>query len=202
MIDAVDETVRRLVRSELDPAYSDVTITFDTPDETFPGPAVELPAIDLFLFDIHENHLLRDPVPRHLQTGDDTWQRKYPPVRVDFHYLATAWTGEDDTQGEHRLLGAVMKALLRWRYVPSALLSEGLEAQPYAVRAFALQSESLGASSDFWRALGCKPRASLRFTITVAVEAFPPTEVSAPPSRVVARVGDRQGAQPDPTPDS
>lgn len=200
MIDAVDETVRTLIRSELDEAYADVAITFDTPDESFPGAAVELPAIDLFLFDIHENHLLRDPVPRTLKTAEGQWQRKFPPVRVDFHYLATAWTGEDDTFGEHRLLGAVMKALLRWRYVPSELISANLEEQPVAVRAFALQSESLGASSDFWRALGCKPRASLRFTITVAVEAFPPTEVSAPPSKVVARVGDRQGAQTDPTP--
>lgn len=191
MIDAVDDTVRNLIRSELDEAYADVSITFDTPDESFPGPAVELPAIDLFLFDIHENHILRDPVPRNLKTEAGTWQRKYPPVRVDFHYLATAWTGEDDTQGEHRLLGAVMKALLRWRYMPAHLIDAGLEDQPYAVRAFALQSESLGASSDFWRALGCKPRASLRFTITVAVEAFPPTEVPAPPSAVVARVGDR-----------
>lgn len=201
MIDAVDETVRNLIRSELDEAYADVTITFDTPDETFPSAAVELPAIDLFLFDIHENHLLRDPVPRNIKTAESTWQRKYPPVRVDFHYLATAWTGEDDTEGEHRLLGAVMKALLRWRYVPPSLVSAGLEEQPYSLRAFALQSESLGASSDFWRALGAKPRASLRFTITVAVEAFPPTEVAAPPSKVVARVGDRQGAQTDPTTD-
>ena len=68
MIDAVDATVRNLIRSELDEAYADVAITFDTPDESFPGPAVEMPAIDLFLFDIHENHILRDPVPRTLKT--------------------------------------------------------------------------------------------------------------------------------------
>lgn len=193
MIDAIDETVRALIRSRLDDAYADVTITFDTPDETFPSAAVELPAVNLFLFDIHENHLLRESTPRVTREGD-TWHRKYPPVRVDCHYLATAWTGEDDTAGEHRLLGAVMKALLRWRYVPAELIDEALPEQPMSVRAVALQSESLGASSDFWRALGSKPRASLRFTITVAVEAFPATEVPPPPESVVARIGERSGA--------
>ncbi|MEZ4434205.1 MAG: DUF4255 domain-containing protein [bacterium] len=183
--------MRQLLRSRLDEAYADVTITFDTPDETFPSAAVALPAINLFLFDIHENHLLRDPTPRVTREGD-TWKRNYPPVRVDFHYLATAWTGEDDTDGEHRLLGAVMKALLRWRYVPAELIVEELPEQPMAVRAFALQSESLGASSDFWRALGSKPRASLRFTITVAVEAFPAIEVPPPPESVVVEMGDTQ----------
>lgn len=202
MLDAVDATVRNLIRAQLDEAYQDVTVTFDTPDESFPPPSVELPAVDLFLFDIHENHLLRDPVPRVARNGDN-WQRKFPPVRVDCHYLATAWTGEDDTAGEHRLLGQVMKALLRYRYVPPHLVDPGLEEQPMAVRAFALQSESLGASSDFWRALGCKPRASLRFTITVAVEAFPAVDVAAPPTKVVANVGDRRGAgESDPAADS
>lgn len=196
MIDAIDETVRNLVLDGLPPGYESVTITFDVPDESFPGPAVTLPAIDLFLFDIHRNGELQDTHPRHARS-DGAWRRHTPQVRVDCHYLVTAWTGEDDTLGEHRLLGAVMSALLRHSRIPDDLLAEGLGEQPRAVRALALERESLGATSEFWRALGCKPRASLRFTITVAVEALPPTEVAAPPGRVVARVGPRPGATVD-----
>lgn len=190
MLDAVDATVTRMLTQALQPRFGEITISFATPDDSFPPADVALPAVNLFLFDVHENREMREPRVRVEKTGD-RHRRVYPPYRVDCHYLATAWTSDDDMAGQHRLLGGVMSGLLRHRLLPGAVLDPGLPTQPVAVRQVALQREQLGAASEMWRALGVRPRASLRFTLTVAVDAIPSTPAEAPPRRVGIDLKDR-----------
>ena len=57
-------------------------------------------------------------------------------MRVDFSYLVTAWSSEsvpDRAEDEHRLLGEVMRVLLRHRTIPADVLQGELTAQDLAV---------------------------------------------------------------------
>lgn len=184
MIHLLDSTLETLLMHEL-PADlvspdgpTPVTVSFATPDSQFPPTAVTLPAIDLFLYDVRENRDLRSSewiVER--QTGGQVSRRR-PPVRVDCAYLVTAWAsdGSPDPAGdEHRLLGEVMRVLLRHPTIPEAALDAGLQGQQPALPTISLRDGRLQGPSDLWQALGGKPRAALHYTVTLSIEPEAPT---------------------------
>ena len=106
-------------------------ISFATPDDQFPPQSVTLPAVDLFLYDVRENLELRSNEVYVERRSDGTATRTRAPVRVDFSYLVTAWPSEsvpDRAQDEHRLLGEVMRTLLRHRTIPEEVLQGVLAA--------------------------------------------------------------------------
>ncbi len=183
MIDDVDRTLAELLKHALPPALvQQVTISFAMPDAQFPPTSVSLPAIDLFLYDVRENRDLRSNewlVER--SNGVITKQR--PPTRVDCSYLITAWPSASSTtpiQDEHRLLGEVMKVLLRHPSLPAAVLQGSLVGQEPPLPTSSLQQSHLQSMAEFWQALGGKPKAALTFTITVGVETHAPEEVGPP----------------------
>ena len=60
MIQDLDKTLEELLKRELPKAIvGQVALSFAAPDDQFPPPAVKLPAIDLFLYDVRENRDLR-----------------------------------------------------------------------------------------------------------------------------------------------
>ncbi|MBW2690249.1 MAG: DUF4255 domain-containing protein, partial [Deltaproteobacteria bacterium] len=60
MIHDLDKTIEELLKQDLpQELVSQVTISFATPDDSFPPTSVTLPAIDLFLYDVRENQDLR-----------------------------------------------------------------------------------------------------------------------------------------------
>ena len=66
MFDDLNRTIEALLRAELaDDVASQVSISFATPDDSFPSQGLPLPTINVFLFEIHENTALRElePVP-------------------------------------------------------------------------------------------------------------------------------------------
>src|SRR5690348_5921129 len=100
MFQDLDSTVADLLKRELPPSLVDqVTITFATPDSQFPPSTVPLPAIDLFLYDIQENRDLRSHDQSVERRPDGRASRAHAPVRVDCHYLVTAWAKSE--QPEH-----------------------------------------------------------------------------------------------------
>src|SRR5215203_4966992 len=126
MFDDLDKSLENLLKREL-PAdlVSQVTISFATPDNSFPPQSVTLPAINMFLYDIRENRDMRDGEWRLERQSDGSAVRRAPLVRVDCSYLITAWPSESSpaaAKDEHRLLGEVMKALLRHSSLPSVVL--------------------------------------------------------------------------------
>lgn len=175
MIDDLDRSLENLLKRELPPELvSQVTISFATPDGTFPPPSVALPAIDLFLYDVRENRDLRDGEWRIERQSDGTSVRKAPPVRVDCSYLITTWPSSSSTtpaRDEHRLLGEVMKALLRQPTLPSAVLEGSLQGQNPPMPTSSLQPGRLQSLAEIWQALGGKPKATLSYTVTIGVEA-------------------------------
>jgi hypothetical protein len=187
MIDDVDRTIAALLKKELPPELGE-KISFATPDDQFPPPAVTPPAIDLFLYDIRENTELRSNEPVIQSNGNGTVTRRQAPVRVDFSYLVTAWPSHslpDPAQQEHWMLGEVMRVLLRHRRIPEEFLSGVLVTQDPLLPTTTLHTSYLQSIGEFWQALGGKPKAALNYTVTVSVEISEPQQVRLVTEKVV-----------------
>lgn len=174
MIDDLDNTLAELLKRELPASIvSQVSISFATPDNQFPPSSVSLPAIDLFLYDLQENRELRSNEWSFERLDDGTAVQRRPAVRVDCSFLITAWPSpgaHNPAQDEHRLLGEVLKVLLRHPTIPSAVLQGSLKAQEQAMPAITLQPGRLQSLGEFWQALGGKPKAALNYVVTLAVQ--------------------------------
>ncbi len=180
MIDDLDKTLETLLKRELPALVSQVTISFAAPDAQFPPSSVTLPAINLFLYDVHENRDLRTNEWVVEPAGNGAVARRRAPARVECAYLITAWAGTGVTnpaQEEHGMLGAVMRVLLRYPTIPADVLQGSLRGQQPALPTSALQQPTnLQSLGEFWQALGGKPRAVLNYTVTISVETAEPVE--------------------------
>jgi hypothetical protein len=181
MINDLDETLAALLHRELPSRMAEqVQISFAAPDDQFPPQSVTLPAIDLFLYDIRENLELRSNEVYLERRSDGTAVRTRAPVRVDFSYLITAWPSEsvpDPSEDEHRLLGEVMRVLLRYPTIPEDVLQGVLVGQQPPLPVSSLQPGRLQSLGEFWQALGGKPKAALNYTVTASVDITAPEEV-------------------------
>jgi len=173
MFDDLDKTLELLLRHELPAVLLEhVSLSFIAPDGEFPPAAVTLPSINLFLYDIRENWDLRDgewPITRRI---DGSTVRQRPPVRVDCSYLITAWPSEaapNPAVDEHKLLGEVLKVLVRHPVLPEVLLQGVLANQEPPLPAVTIQQSHLQSWGDFWQAIGSKPKAALNYTVTISV---------------------------------
>ncbi len=175
MIHDLDKTLKKLLERELSQILTSEQIKFDTPDDQFsPQP----PALDLFLYDVRENRDLRSNEWLVERRSNGTAIKKAPPVRVDCSYLISAWGS--DAEDEHRILGEVMRVLLRYPTIPAEILQGSLVVQEPPLPATTLQPGHLQSLGEFWQALGGKPKAALNYTVTIGVEPHKPVEVGAP----------------------
>jgi len=188
MIDDLDKTLEALLRRELTPGLSEqVQVSFEAPDDRFPPQSVTTPAIDLFLYDVRENLELRSNevmLERH-EIGTATRYRM--PVRVDASYLITAWPREglaNPAEDEHRLLGEVMRALLRYRTIPHEVLRGSLADGDLPLPVSALQPGRLQSLGEFWQAMGGKPKAAINYTVTLSIDVSAPEEVRLVTERI------------------
>jgi hypothetical protein len=189
VINALDETLKALLRRDLPSELAkQVQISFATPDDQFPPQSVTLPAIDLFLYDVRENHELRSNEVSVERRSDGTVIQKRPPIRIDFSYLVTAWPSEsvpEPAQDEHRLLGEVMRVLLRYRKLPEEVLQGVLKEQSPSLPVSSLQPGRLQSLGEFWQALGGKPKAALNYQITLSVDVAEPKEADLVTEKVI-----------------
>ncbi|MEZ4731299.1 MAG: Pvc16 family protein [Caldilineaceae bacterium] len=144
-------------------------MSFETPDKNYtPGQTT----LNLFLYEVKENHTLRDPEPLYvLEHGD--YRRRMPPMRVDCAYLVTAWSNE--TAGvkaaeEHRLLGQAMAWLGRFDTIPETFFQGALVGQPYPPPTLVAQTDGKQNISEFWSALGISPRLAFTLVVTIALD--------------------------------
>ena len=177
MISDLDDTLAALLKRELPKRLAaQVEFSFAAPDDQF-AKSQKLPAIDLFLYDVRENLELRSNETYVGKRVDGTGVRTQAPVRVDASYLITAWPSESAPEDEHRLLGEVMKALLRHRTIPEEVLRGSLVGQELPLPVSSLQPGRLQSVGEFWQALGGKPKAALNYTVTLSVDVAAPQEV-------------------------
>jgi hypothetical protein len=178
MFHDLDATLAALLDAEL--SVENVAVSFAAPDDQFPPSGVSLPAVAFFLYDVRENNDLRPNRWELEREPNGMVTRKRPPVRVDCSYLITAWPSEaapDPAQDEHRLLGEVMKVLLRHPKIPEAYLRGELVGQEPPMPARIIAEAQLHSLGEFWQAMGGKPKATLHYAVTVSVDVFEPTEV-------------------------
>lgn len=170
MIGDLDETLKSLLLREM-PFFETSRIRFETPDRDFQP---SLPAVNLFLYDVRENLELRSNATQTIR-GNGTATQQRAPVRIDCSYLITAWAG--DIRDEHMLLGEIMRILLRYAKLPEEVLHGVLKDQDLPLPTSVLQPGHLQSVGEFWQALDGKPRATLNYTVTVAVQPFGTTTV-------------------------
>jgi Pvc16 N-terminal domain len=190
MFDDLDATLAALLHREL--PVEDVAISFAAPDDHFPPSGVEPPAIGFFLYDIQENRDLRTQRFELDRRADGTTTRTRTPVRVDCSYLITAWpsgSAPHPAADEHRLLGAVMKVLLRHPQIPAEYLQGELVDQEPPARSRLLAENQLRSLGEFWQAMGGKPKAALQYAVTVGFDVFEPVDVGPRVTAPVVRVG-------------
>lgn len=191
MFQYLDDSLQRLLTRTLSADLSEqVDISFATPDEQFQPLSSDKPTINLFLYDIRENLELRSQEwvyqSRTRNQGSKSikpYSNKIaPPVRVDCSYLITTWSSQTGSQirDEHHVLGAVMQALLKYRTLPTEFLAESLQDQALPLPTATLQASQLQSFSEFWQALGGKPKAALNYTVTISVPRSAPVELAHP----------------------
>jgi len=186
MFHDLDSTLKELLKRELPPVLLEhVSISFAAPDSEFPPATVTLPAINIFLYDVRENVDLRSSewLLEHRRDGSTTRQRA--PMRVDCSYMITAWpsaAAPNPAEDEHRLLGEVLKVLLRHPTIPEVLLQGSLQEQQPPVPAITIQPSQLQSIGDFWQAIGAKPKAALNYTLTISIISDRPRETEVPVS--------------------
>ena len=187
MIHDVDETLKDLLvqKAPIDPSAID--IRFDAPNKEWSA-AVTKPTVNLYLYDVRENHELRTNQRTLVRDGNAGVERR-APVRVDLSYLITAWT--TDISDEHQLLGRVLATLLQFPVLPSEVLKGVMQTQPAPIHAWIAQPERLPNPWEVWGHMDHGMKAGLNYVITMSVESHPATEVQLATQSVIklTRIG-------------
>jgi hypothetical protein len=173
MIEDLDEVLRQLLIRELPIKNGEVDIAFDQPKREWSA-RLSRPTLNLFLHDLNENKKLRQTHPAWEVARNDngTATKRRKPVRMDLHYMITAWATEPED--EHRLLSRTLMALFRFPYLPKEILPERLQDQPVQIPLSVAQTEELRNPADLWSAMDNEQRPSIDCVITLALNPYEP----------------------------
>ncbi len=168
MISGLDETIKQVLikKGNIDPA--EIDINFETPDREWSA-SISKPTINIYLYDIRENHKLRGTELSITRDGNGNATCKKNASRIDMAYLITVWT--NDVMDEHRLLWHVLFTLFRYSKLPEELLSAELAQAEYPIKAATAQPDGLfNNPADFWSALDNEIKPSIYYVVTVPLD--------------------------------
>ena len=176
MIDDLDEVLKQLLIREIPIKNGEVEIQFDQPRREWSA-RVSRPTLNIFLYDIRENQKLRQTQPmwetERDANGTATQRRK--PVRIDLHYMLTAWGTEPED--EHRLLSRALMALFRYANLPEEMLGASLKVQGKQIPVMVAQYSELNNSTDIWNVLDNEMRPAISLIITLSIDPYTPLTV-------------------------
>jgi hypothetical protein len=168
VINDLDESIKQLLLKKGALNSTEVNISFEAPNGDWAA-SQSKPAINIYLYDIHENHDLRSYEWTVEHNNDRTATKKKTPLRVDFSYLVTVWT--KDVEDEHRLLGHIMAVLCRHPFLPEEILQGTLKGLEYPVHASTAQPDGLVKNpADFWSALDNQLKPYIDYVVTLPVD--------------------------------
>jgi hypothetical protein len=173
VIHDVDATLKELLVQKMPLDVSAVDVIFDMPNRDWSG-RVTKPTLNLFLYDVRENHELRSH-QRSLVRNGAVGSERQGPVRMDLTYLISAWT--TDMSDEHQLLGRVLTTLLRFPLLPDDVLKGSLVSQPLPVQGWIAQPDRTPNPWDFWGNMENRMKAALNFVLTASFEPYEAQEV-------------------------
>jgi hypothetical protein len=204
MIEDLDEVLRQLLIRELPIKNGEVDIKFEQPKREWSA-RLSRPTLNLFLYDVRENQKLRQTQPMWQieRTTDGRVTKRRKPVRVDLHYMITAWAAEPED--EHRLISRTLMALFRHPHLPEQMLPESLQSQPAPVSFMVAQYDELRNPTDVWNVLDNEIRPGIPLIITLALDPYLPTvtplvrvrELRVGPSYVPPSERLQEGIEPD-----
>ena len=125
MIADLDETIKKLLSTEIPIKNGEIDIKFDQPKREWSA-RLNKPTVNFYLYDVRENATLRrhqwESVKPTNGNGlrDVQAMRKRTPFRVDCFYMITSWAAE--SEDEHRLLTRCLLALFRHPIIPEKFL--------------------------------------------------------------------------------
>jgi len=181
MIQDLDDTIKELLVQKVPIDLSAVDVTFDMPTKEWAA-GVSKPTVDVFLYDLRENHELRGnehALTRSGSTGTDA----PPPVRIDVTYLISVWT--TDISDEHRLLGNLLTSLLRHPVLPAEVLKGVMANQVFPLRAWIAQPDKTPNVWDFWGGIDGKMKAGISYVVTLALSPIEPEAVGLVTEKVL-----------------
>jgi Pvc16 N-terminal domain/Carboxypeptidase regulatory-like domain len=169
MLADLDETLRTLLRRELERhGFDGVEIAFDAPAREWSG-QLSSPTVNLFLYDLRESHESR-PTEWAQERGENGRARDVrPPMMMECSYAVTAWT--QAVEDEHRLLSQVLAVLFAFPSLPLDAMPPRLQglADRFPIEGRIAQPKADG-KADFWNAVGGQYKASLDYVVTIACE--------------------------------
>jgi hypothetical protein len=174
MLDALDETIKAVLRElgGLDP--DEVDIAFDAPDREWAA-RVGKPTVNCYLYDIRENLDLRGTEWTVERQSNGRAVKRQAPRRFDLSYVCTAWTA--DVEDEHRLLWRVLATMIRCPELPRHLLQGPLVQVEWPVITEVAQPDGLLRDpADVWSALDNRIRPSVNVVVTLPLDDIDPIE--------------------------
>ncbi len=183
MIQDLDETLKQLLVQKA--SIKAESINFEMPFKDGGG-AFPPPTINLFLYDLRENHELRSNerfLSRNFENGKVNGNETRAPIFIDLTYMITAWMS--DASEEHKFLGLILKTLLQFPVLPKEVLQGEIAKQTRPLRAWIAQPEKTPNVWDFWGAMDGRLKAGISYVVTLAVEPFPPEAVGLVTEKVL-----------------
>lgn len=170
MIDQIDEALRHFLVRELPVRNNEIEIAFDQPKREWSA-RLSKPTLNLFLRDLRENSKLRSPQPTMQRMANgDTAQLARQAIRIDLHYLITAWAREP--LDEHRILARMLSVLFRYRKIPDDILELYAPSQEVGVALKLAQYENQQGVDDLWSVLDNELRPAIDMVATVSLNPF------------------------------
>jgi hypothetical protein len=171
MLDDLDRSLRALLFDELPRVVERIEadgfdISFDVPNRENTA-RLTRPTLNLFLFHIQENRDLRPGPWQSVRLNGDVRDER-PPVRLECHYLVTAWSNEVDD--EHRLLTGAARAFFRNPVLPEAIAEGSLAETDFDLPLMVAQPAQLKDIVDIWSVLDNDLRPSVRLNVIVPLE--------------------------------
>jgi hypothetical protein len=178
VIHEIDGCLGRLITSQALPDGS-AEVVFDAPSRDWAARR-NSPTIDAYLYDIREEVSRRERGAAAIRDGaGKVTSRRMQPRWFRLSYLVTAWTKQP--QDEHRLLSAVLGALLRTEVLPPDDLPASVAAITQAVQlSVAVPPPESRSLADIWSALGGELKPSLDVVIITPFPVLPEFPVAPP----------------------
>src|SRR5512143_880134 len=167
MIADLDETIRQLLMKELPVKNGEVDIKFDQPKREWSARLTK-PTVNLFLYDLRENNVLRQHQWDQVREGGGTATLKRSPMRVDCFYMLTTWAA--DPEDEHLLLTRCLMALFRYPILPEDRLVGALQNPRFEIQARLAAHDRLTNPAEMWASLDNEIRPSISYIVTLALD--------------------------------
>lgn len=170
VIDQIDEALRDFLIREMPVRNNEIDIAFDQPKREWSA-RLSRPTLNLFLRDLRENPKLRAPQPTMQRlVNADIAQLSRQAIRVDLHYLITAWAR--DPLDEHRILARMLSVLFRYRKIPDDILANHAPFQEAGVALKLAQYDNQQGVDDLWSVLDNELRPAIDMVATVSLNPF------------------------------